>query len=69
VESDTLTTATNHGKQWTGPELEILARDDLTHRDASLLLGRSFYAVVTMRHKLRRGEPIPVYLAGVNVHT
>lgn len=51
--SATLATATNHYKQWTGPELEIAARTDLTHREVAVMLGRSLLGVKGMRMKLR----------------
>lgn len=49
----TLETATNHYKQWTGPEMEIAAREDLTAREAAVMLGRSMKSVKGMRVKLR----------------
>jgi hypothetical protein len=57
--------ATNSGKQWTGPELEIAARPDLTSREVALALGRTLAAVSTMRQKLRY-DPKIQNLAGVS---
>lgn len=44
------------GYQWTGPEMEIAEREDLTAMQAGLMIGRSLYAVVGMRHRIRN-EP------------
>jgi hypothetical protein len=44
------------GYQWTGPELEIIEREDLTAQQAGLMIGRSLSAVYTMRW-LIRNEP------------
>lgn len=49
-------TAVNHGKEWTGPELELLVRDDLTARQVAAMLGRSPMAVGAMRRKVRTGR-------------
>lgn len=45
--------ATNHSKQWTGPELEIAMRDDLTARQVAAMLGRTIYAVKHMRRLVK----------------
>lgn len=63
--NDTLIdTARNHRKQWTGPELEILGRADLTHRQAADMLGRTLYAVRHQRYWMRV-DPRKVTLAGL----
>lgn len=59
--------AVNHGKQWTGPELEILCREDLTHRQAAEALGRTLYAVRHQR-QLLRVDPRKINLAGQVPH-
>jgi hypothetical protein len=41
--------AKNFGKEWTGPELEIALRDDLTAAEVAEMLGRSLQAVHTVR--------------------
>lgn len=56
--------ATRHGAEWTGPELEILARRDLTARQIATMLGRTLGAVNAARSKLNR-EPRERWLAGV----
>lgn len=61
---ETLPTAVNRGKQWTGPELEIAAREDLTATQVALMLGRTEAAVRVMRHKLRE-DPRKINLAGL----
>lgn len=42
------------GQIWTGPEMEIAMRDDLTTTQAALLLGRSWAAVASVRARIRR---------------
>jgi hypothetical protein len=49
LQAETLPTATRSGYQWTGPELEIATRSDLTVKEAARMLGRTYYAVRTMR--------------------
>lgn len=61
----TLESAVNHYKQWTGPEMEIAARADLTARQAALMIGRSMKAVKTMRMRLRN-DPKYRNAAGVS---
>lgn len=63
-QAETLSHATNCYKQWTGPELEIAARDDLTVTEAALMLGRTWKAVRVMRSKLRT-DPRKIQLAGL----
>ena len=41
------------GYQWTGPELEVIERRDLTARQAGVLIGRSKYAVEEMRKRIK----------------
>lgn len=53
---ESIDAAYNAGKEWTGPELEIVARADLTSREAARLLGRSYAAVRVQRSRLRQ-EP------------
>lgn len=43
--------AGRHGYQWTGPELEIAARPDLTAREVAAMLGRTIAAVKAARQK------------------
>lgn len=59
----TLETATRNGQQWTGPELEIACRPDLSARQAAEMLGRSFYAVKHARQKIT--EPKWAEVAGL----
>lgn len=49
---------------WTGPELEIVARTDLTAREAAVMLGRTLYAVKHQR-KAIRNDPRKARLADV----
>lgn len=60
----TLDTAHNHGKMWTGPELEIVARDDLSARQVAVMLGRTLYAVKHARQALK-DDPRKIKLAQV----
>ena len=61
----TLPLAVNSGKEWTGPELEILTRRELTDTTAALMLGRTSRAVSQQRHLLSV-DPRKINLAGVS---
>ncbi|WP_333757846.1 hypothetical protein [Streptomyces sp. ISBFB 2968] len=63
-QAETLEQASRHGQQWTGPELEIAARDDLTARQAALMIGRTFNAVHNVRKKLK-ADPMTITVAGI----
>lgn len=56
-------TASRHGYTWTGPELEIVARLDLTLTQAAEMLGRTYIAVSAKRHQLKE-DPRVIALAG-----
>lgn len=60
----TLPQARNNGKQWTGPELELASRDDLTANEVAAILGRTFAAVHATRKRIKK-DPKYVDLAGV----
>jgi hypothetical protein len=45
-------TAERHGQEWTGVELEIASRPDLTARQVAEVLHRTLNAVRTMRQRL-----------------
>ena len=57
--------AVRNGQQWTGPELEIALRSDLSAAEAALMLGRTMQAVKNVRFKCRH-EPRFTRLAGVS---
>jgi endogenous inhibitor of DNA gyrase (YacG/DUF329 family) len=52
------------GYIWTGPELEIASRSDLTATEVAKMIGRTAQAVKTMRRKLEI-DPRKINLAGV----
>ena len=56
--------ATHHGEEWTGPQLEIAARPDLTATQAARMLGRTADAVMAARKKIRR-DPRTSQVAGI----
>lgn len=58
--------ARNHRKEWTGPELELVMRDDLTDREKAEKLGRTFYAVRHIIRRINRSDPVKVHLAGLS---
>lgn len=60
----TRTTADRHGHQWTGPELEIASRQDLSHEYCAKMLGRTMRAVETKRCQLRVSLKVQL-LAGI----
>lgn len=68
-QAKSLDTASRRGYQWTGPEFELLARDDLSNVQLAEMLGRTFHAVRFMRHQLKRQLPRAVYMAGVSDRT
>lgn len=61
----TVARATRYGAAWTGPELEIAARPDLTAMDAALMLGRTVKAVRHARSRVRN-EPKWAMVAGLS---
>ena len=63
-QAETLAHATRYRQQWTGPELEIVARTDLTTKQIALTLGRTRASVMHARRKLR-DEPKFQMLAGL----
>jgi hypothetical protein len=65
----TLEQAKRHRYMWTGPELEIAARSDLTVQQIALMLGRTYYAVRGMRWLVRQGDPRKAFLAGLGAAT
>lgn len=58
-------TAHRKGLDWTGPELEIADRDDLTALQVARMLGRTKGAVEAARRRLRT-EPREDWLAGAS---
>lgn len=65
-QAQTLERATNHGKQWTGPEMELVLRGDLSVRQLALKLGRTINAVRYIRRQLvEKQDPRYVKVAGM----
>lgn len=58
--------ARNHMNMWTGPELEVACRDDLTNREVAAMLGRTIRAVESIRRRIKV-EPKIQQLAGVGM--
>lgn len=63
-QSTTLERAVHAGKEWTGPELELVADLSRTARSVAEALGRTLYAVQRQRHLLRI-DPRKSRLAGM----
>lgn len=61
-QAESLASAHNKGKEWTGPELEIALRTDLTIPQIAERLGRTVWAVRAVRQKVRRGDPATMLL-------
>lgn len=57
--------AGRHGYEWTGPELEMVGRRDLTSVELAEKLGRTVLAVQNMRAKINREDPRTLLLLGV----
>lgn len=64
-QAETQAAATRHYREWTGPELEVAARTDLSARQVALMLGRTLSAVKNIRRRLR-DDPKTINLAGVH---
>lgn len=64
VKSATVPGARNARKEWTGPELEVAARDDLSVTEIARRLGRTYAAVSVIRHKIRH-DPKTINFAGI----
>lgn len=64
INEETRSKASNSRQRWTGPELQIALRRDLTQEQAAEMLGRSFLAVRSVRKKAKR-DPRYQRLAGV----
>jgi hypothetical protein len=52
AQHSTMPTAGRRGMPWTGPELEIAARADLTAEQAAQMTGRTYHGVAEQRRKL-----------------
>ena len=50
-QSATIPSASRNGMPWTGVELEIATRDDLTVKQAALMLGRTYAATAAARRR------------------
>lgn len=57
-QAQSIEAAAHHFQQWTGWELELITRTDITVREMARLTGRTFYAVRTMRKRLRREKAL-----------
>lgn len=64
MQAKTLPGASRRYQPWTGPELEVAARTDLTSRAAALMIGRTTFAVQRVRYLLRT-DPRKINLAGL----
>lgn len=64
AQAETLEKASRYGYPWTGPELELAARTDLSARQIALMIGRTHNSVESMRQALRH-EPKFINLAGL----
>lgn len=65
--SKTRPRASNWGKEWSGPELEVVADYRLSAVEAALLLGRTASAVEHQRGHLNRNDPKKAFLAGLPI--
>ena len=65
IQNRSLEEAHRNGFQWTGPELELIVRPDLTTQQAAAMLGRTYFAVMKARARLRV-EPKFADLAGLS---
>lgn len=63
-----LESAKRHRYEWTGPELEMVSRDDLTASELAEGLGRTVAAVQAMRKRLAAGDIKMHRLLGKHMH-
>lgn len=63
LQDATVDTAVNWGKEWTGPELEVLTRTDMTISEMAKALGRTYKGVAGMKRKMN-DHPREQWLAG-----
>lgn len=54
MQARTLPFADNSRKEWTGPELELVLREDLSNLQLALMLKRSYRAVTDARAKSKK---------------
>ena len=64
-QAETLDRAARRYQPWTGPELELAARTDLTAKQIALMIGRTKAGVQRMRRRLHE-EPKVIQLAGLS---
>lgn len=65
-QAETLEGASNNYKGWTGPEMELILRNDLTATETAQMLGRTVYAVRAMRRRCSIDPRVQV-LAGERI--
>lgn len=53
----TIERAHHHQQSWTGSEIELALRDDLSSREVALAIGRTLYAVRNFRHRMKAARP------------
>lgn len=53
LQARTAATARRRGARWTGPEMQLVARKDLTATEVARMTGRTFHAVSNVRAALR----------------
>jgi hypothetical protein len=61
----TIDSARHHREMWTGPQLEIAAREDLTAKQVAVMTGRTLHAVNNARSRLRE-DPEIISVAGLD---
>lgn len=64
--SQSQVTATRAGYMWTGAEMEIASRSDLTVKQLAEMLGRSIASVNAMRARIARAEPKVIEMLGAS---
>jgi hypothetical protein len=49
--------ASRHGQEWTGTDLEMASRADMTAEQVARVIGRTIRSVTSMREELRSSDP------------
>lgn len=64
TQGSTLPSAHRRGQPWTGPELELAARPDLSAVQVAEMIGRTYHAVANTRRRLLV-DPRAIQVAGL----
>lgn len=64
LQAQSQASASRNGFEWTGPELEIADRRELTAATVAMMLGRTVAAVNSVRSRIDKRDPRTLFLLG-----